>query len=190
MNRKVKLCVIEAASNALFGDIFSKVTMFVGAQVQNRAPFLYSKTHWEYIFTLYALLSRQIFTSEGMYNSPPMIGLNCGFVITSRTSTFQVETQDYDDGHDIQWSGQFNELRWLPEKRYSRTDQPNFNEGFLTASFKFSAQNDVDVRCCLVRNGRSWSVQLATNPCLRLVGRTTPAMTSANWNHKTFAFRT
>ncbi|EDQ99133.1 uncharacterized protein LACBIDRAFT_296016 [Laccaria bicolor S238N-H82] len=38
---------------------------------------------------------------------------------TSRTSTFQVETQDYDDGHDTQRFGQFNVLRWLPGKRSS-----------------------------------------------------------------------
>ncbi|EDR01876.1 uncharacterized protein LACBIDRAFT_310294 [Laccaria bicolor S238N-H82] len=42
---------------------------------------------------------------------------------TSRTSTFQVETEDYDDGHDTQWFGQFN---LLPEKRSSlfKTDRP------------------------------------------------------------------
>ncbi|KIK02062.1 hypothetical protein K443DRAFT_542743 [Laccaria amethystina LaAM-08-1] len=41
---------------------------------------------------------------------------------TSGTSTFQVEIQHYDDGHDTQWFGQFNMLRWLPEKRSRRTD--------------------------------------------------------------------
>ncbi|EDQ98528.1 uncharacterized protein LACBIDRAFT_299518 [Laccaria bicolor S238N-H82] len=84
--------------------------------------------------------SRQILTADGLYNSTPMIGSDCGLVIyptfTSRTSTFQVETEDYDDGPDAQWFGQFNVLRphrrellisdlliRLPEKHYSLTDQ-------------------------------------------------------------------
>ncbi|EDR01107.1 uncharacterized protein LACBIDRAFT_333633 [Laccaria bicolor S238N-H82] len=45
--------------------------------------------------------SRRIFTAEGLYNSMSMIGSDYP-TFTSSTSTFQVETQDYDDSHDPQ----------------------------------------------------------------------------------------
>ncbi|EDQ98957.1 uncharacterized protein LACBIDRAFT_318448 [Laccaria bicolor S238N-H82] len=93
---------------------------------------------------------------------------------TSRTSTLQVEVQDHDDSHDTRWCGQFNVLRcYLSGCQKSathcsrRTNPPNFNQRFLTAGFKSSGQSYVDVRCCLARNGRSWSVRLDRpyNPC-------------------------
>ncbi|EDR01830.1 uncharacterized protein LACBIDRAFT_332853 [Laccaria bicolor S238N-H82] len=61
------------------------------------------------------------------YNSMPMIGSDCGFVggklvhVIAVIEYMQVidvssqkqQTQDYDDGHDTQWSGQSNVLRWV-----------------------------------------------------------------------------
>ncbi|EDQ99353.1 uncharacterized protein LACBIDRAFT_316629 [Laccaria bicolor S238N-H82] len=153
----------------------------------------------------------------------PMIGPDCGFVrgqtrashhpvieptFTSRTSTFKVEittTVTTPNGPDSStcWTVTLQAAREaLLTVQDGRTDRPDFNQGFLTASFKSSGQSYVDVRCCLPRNGRSWATgnikwntdfdaanPPATNPCLRLVERTT-AMMSANWNYKTFAFRT
>ncbi|EDR01091.1 uncharacterized protein LACBIDRAFT_333605 [Laccaria bicolor S238N-H82] len=91
--------------------------------------------------------SRQILTAEGLYNSMSMIGSDCGFypTFTSRTSTFQASSQvTTPNGPTVQRAGM------LPGARSSlfkidaisrQTERPNFNQGFLTASFRSSTQN-------------------------------------------------
>ena len=51
-------------------------------------------------------------------------------------------------------------IRYLSSVQDGRTDRPSFTREFLTTSFKSSAQKYVEVRCCLARNGKSWSARL------------------------------
>ena len=51
-------------------------------------------------------------------------------------------------------------ISYLSSVQDGRTDRPNFTRGFLSTSFKSSAQKYVEVRCCLARNGKGWSVRL------------------------------
>ena len=98
-------------------------------------------------------------------------------------SLTEQQIQDYNDGHDTQWFGQFNLLRWYAlidgsssyliyqsvtfqvarKALLTVQDQPtnrlSFTRGFLPGSFKSGTQNYVDVQCCLARNGRSCAVR-------------------------------